>query len=219
VYTLSFTDEQLANACERLGIPCVMDSLSASGTVLQIDRNQTRVLRNDVNHSLQALCQAELRGADWTGHDHIGDEISEQLVLLLEDNPGTSRIPSQRQRSIALRRTFEAIEAGLEKGVSVREVANASGVSRRTLEYAFRDRYNFSPKTFINSLRLARVRRDLRSKPGDTPIVEVANRWGFWHMGQFASDYRRHWSMVWHHMSISRLLHRRARLPNPRHGN
>ena len=191
VYTLSFTDEQLTNACERLGIPCVMDSLSASGTVLQIDNRQARVLRKHVNNSLQALCHTEPRGAGWIAQDHIRDEISEQLVLLLENGSGTSRIPSQRVRSIALHRAFEAIEVGLEKGISVREVANASGVSRRTLEYAFRDRYNFSPKIFINSLRLARVRRDLRSRPGDVPIAEVANRWGFWHMGQFAHDYKR----------------------------
>jgi AraC family ethanolamine operon transcriptional activator len=86
---------------------------------------------------------------------------------------------------------LEAIEDGLEKGISVREVAEASGISRRTLEYAFRDRYDVSPKAFINSQRLVRVKQDLRSKPDNVPIVEIANHWGFWHMGQFAHDYQR----------------------------
>jgi AraC family ethanolamine operon transcriptional activator len=82
------------------------------------------------------------------------------------------------------------IENGLDKGISVREVAIESNISRRTLEYAFRDRYDLSPKAFINSQRLVSVRRDLRSKAGDVPIVEIANQWGYWHMGQFARDYQ-----------------------------
>lgn len=190
VYTLSFTDEQLAAACERLGIPDVTEKLSSSGVILQMDRRRTSVLRQLVNSSLQVLCGTGLTGTDWTGNNHIRNKVAEHLVMLLTDSTHLSRTPSQRSRSIALSRAFEVIENGLGKGISVREVATTSGISRRTLEYAFRDRYDISPKVFINSQRLAMVRRDLRSKPTDIPIVEIANRWGFWHMGQFARDYR-----------------------------
>lgn len=191
VYTLSFTDEQLAAACERLGIPDVTEKFSSSGVILRMDRRRTNVLRQLVTSSLQVLCGTVLRSTDWTGNNHIRDKVAEQLVMLLTDSSHLSRTPSQRLRSIAIRRAFEVIDNGLEKGISVREVATTSGISRRTLEYAFRDRYDFSPKVFINSQRLARVRRDLRSKPDNVPIVEIANSWGFWHMGQFARDYQR----------------------------
>jgi len=34
---------------------------------------------------------------------------------------------------------------------------------------------------------------ELQSKHGQPPnIVDVASRWGFWHMGQLAADYRKH---------------------------
>ena len=108
---------------------------------------------------------------------------------------------------MAIYRAFEAIEEGSEKGVSVREIAKASRISRRTLEYAFRDRYGISPKAFINSQRLVRVRRDLLSKPGT--IADSANRWGYWHMGQFARDYRNQFgelpsqTAVHHHEAVS----------------
>ena len=190
VYTLSFTEEQLSAACERLGIPDVTEKFSASGTILQINRLQASVLRQLVNSSLQALCGTGLKGSGWTGSDHIRNKVSEHLVMLLTDGSHLTRTPSQRQRSKAIRRAHETIENGLGKGISVREVAKAARISRRTLEYAFQDRYGFSPKAFINSQRLVRVRRDLRTKPDYVPIVEIANRWGFWHMGQFANDYR-----------------------------
>lgn len=191
VHTLSFTDTQLAAACERLGIPDVTESFSSCGAVLQIDRRRTKALRQLVNSSLQALCVAGLPGTGWTGSAHIRDKVAEHLVMLITDSSLNMRTPSQRLRSVAISRAFEVIEDGLEKGISVREVASTSNISRRTLEYAFRERFDMSPKAFINSQRLVKVRRDLRLKLCDVPIVEIANRWGFWHMGQFAYDYQR----------------------------
>jgi len=37
---------------------------------------------------------------------------------------------------------------------------------------------------------LSWVRRELRWAGHGTTIGDVANRWGFWHMGKFAADYR-----------------------------
>lgn len=188
VHTLSFSDEKLASACERLGIPDVTEKLLSRAAVLQIDRRQTRELRHLVKSALQTLCENGLDGSDWDGSDHVSDKISEHLVLLLTDSSYLSYTPSQRLRSKAIQSAFEVIEAGLDKGISVREVIKATGISRRTLEYAFRNRYNFSPKEFINSQRMVMVRRDLLSQPGN--ITEIASHWGYWHMGQFARDYR-----------------------------
>jgi AraC family ethanolamine operon transcriptional activator len=39
---------------------------------------------------------------------------------------------------------------------------------------------------------LNQVRRQLQMRRSDKiKIADVANDWGFWHMGQFAKDYRR----------------------------
>jgi AraC family ethanolamine operon transcriptional activator len=41
------------------------------------------------------------------------------------------------------------------------------------------------------ALRLNGVRRDLRrADPAATRITDLAIKWGFWHMSQFAADYR-----------------------------
>jgi AraC family ethanolamine operon transcriptional activator len=62
----------------------------------------------------------------------------------------------------------------------------------RTLEYIFRDYFNVTPKVYLKSRRLAAVRHELlRSLHSKSSINEIANRWGFWHMSQFATDYRR----------------------------
>ena len=47
------------------------------------------------------------------------------------------------------------------------------------------------PKQYLHARRLAGVRRELRLAPSEVRVVDVANRWGFWHMGRFAADYRK----------------------------
>lgn len=62
---------------------------------------------------------------------------------------------------------------------------------QRTLRYAFREQFGVGPKQHLQSVRLSGVRRDLRRAEAGVKLADVANRWGFWHLGQFAADYRR----------------------------
>ena len=92
---------------------------------------------------------------------------------------------------VVLQRALDYIEANAHKPITVLELSKVSGAGVRTLEYAFRDYFDVTPKTYLKSRRLIAVRRELRRSPNtDALIHEVAGRWGFWHMGQFAADYR-----------------------------
>ncbi len=47
-------------------------------------------------------------------------------------------------------------------------------------------------KSYIQAFLLNNAYKALlKSNPGSTSITEVANNLGFWHMSQFAADYRR----------------------------
>ena len=77
--------------------------------------------------------------------------------------------------------------------ITVKGLCKMTGVSDRTLEYAFREKFGITLKAYIRAYRLNRVMRILtRSDRFNTKVCDVANSWGFWHMGQFASDYKRH---------------------------
>ena len=75
---------------------------------------------------------------------------------------------------------------------TVAELSELSGASERTLRRAFSERFKVSPKAYLQAQKLIGVRRQLRAISSETLIIDVANEWGFWHMGQFAADYRRH---------------------------
>ena len=75
---------------------------------------------------------------------------------------------------------------------SIDDLCRVAGTSRRTLEYAFRDYFGTSPKRFTKALRLNAARNDLvRGDINSAKVVEIASGWGFNHMGQFSTDYRR----------------------------
>ena len=119
------------------------------------------------------------------------DLISRLLLTITSSRP-KDRLKLTARKQIVLQRARDYMEANTNKLVTVLEMARASGSCVRTLEYVFRYYYGVTPKAYLKSRRLAAVRhellRPLHSKPS---IKEIASRWGFWHMSQFATDYRR----------------------------
>ncbi|WP_069265908.1 helix-turn-helix domain-containing protein [Paraburkholderia nodosa] len=67
-------------------------------------------------------------------------------------------------------------------------------VSRRTLQYCFQDVLGMAPATYLRALRLNGARRDLCGRAAGS-VQDVAAAWGFWHLSQFATDYRRMFGM------------------------
>ena len=94
-------------------------------------------------------------------------------------------------RDGAFNQAIACIEAHAGDHLTVSGLEKSTGVTERTLEYVFRERLGMGPKAYIRTFRLNRVRRDLiRSNPSAVKVVDIANSWGFWHMGQFSKDYR-----------------------------
>jgi AraC-like DNA-binding protein len=91
-----------------------------------------------------------------------------------------------------LREAEEFIAAHVDQVVSPDEVARATGVSKRTLFRMFRSRHGMGPMGFLKNRRLDATQRDLLAgRPDATTVTEVAVRYGFWHLGRFAVDYKR----------------------------
>ena len=84
----------------------------------------------------------------------------------------------------------EYMQAHADEPISVPDLCAATGVSRRSLQYAFEDVLHLSPVTYLRVMRLNRVRCEMQACREDT-IGDIAARWGFWHLSRFAIDYAR----------------------------
>ena len=92
---------------------------------------------------------------------------------------------------MALVRAEAFVEQFAQDDIDVKDICRVAQVSQRTLQYAFVERFGLTPKAYLKVHRLNSVRRELRTaNPEVGKVADIANRWGFWHMGQFAADYR-----------------------------
>lgn len=96
-----------------------------------------------------------------------------------------------RNRARLARRAETWIRDRLDEPIRVPDVCLALKVSRRELEYAFRDTFDASPQEFLNKLRLNAIHRALLHSKPKTSITSVAFDHGVFHLGRFAAAYFR----------------------------
>jgi AraC-like DNA-binding protein len=185
--TLSFSEERLAEVAEIHGTPGVFALLGREERMFRVDPSALRVLRRHVEQTLAGL---EENAGPWPE-----EELAFEIPVAILNALATATLPPAeprahiRSRALARARAFIADHA--HEPPSVSAVCRASGASWRTLDYAFREHFGVTPKTYLQALRLNAVRRELRAAEPSVGIADIANRWGFWHAGQFAADYWR----------------------------
>jgi AraC family ethanolamine operon transcriptional activator len=93
----------------------------------------------------------------------------------------------------SMTRALELIHTSELENISAVELCMYAECSPRFLERTFQKRFGVTPKKYIKLLRLAAVREGLLTFNTQSckNIIELAGIQGFWHMGQFAADYRR----------------------------
>jgi AraC family ethanolamine operon transcriptional activator len=105
-------------------------------------------------------------------------------------------MPARPRRQSIVSEARDYVLANRERAVSVPELCEQLYVSRRTLQYCFQDVLGMAPATYLRAIRLNGARRDLSNALGESRSVQdVAAAWGFWHLSQFATDYRKLFGM------------------------
>jgi AraC family ethanolamine operon transcriptional activator len=96
-------------------------------------------------------------------------------------------------RQWIVRQARDYVLAHRDRPVAVSELCAQLHVSRRTLQYCFQDVLGMTPIAYLRAIRLNGVRRELCGAAAHAPrtVQEVAAAWGFWHLSQFAHDYRK----------------------------
>ncbi len=102
-----------------------------------------------------------------------------------------TRTDSRDATPATLRRALSWIDAHAQQDVTVADIARASYVTPRALQYAFRRHLGTTPLAHLRQVRLHAAHRDLlAADPATTTVTAIAMRWGFAHPGHFAAHYR-----------------------------
>ncbi|KGK41889.1 hypothetical protein LH51_11340 [Nitrincola sp. A-D6] len=91
-----------------------------------------------------------------------------------------------------LKRARDYIHAHAHEKITLEELATYAGCSYRSLQNIFGKVLGTSPMEYLRSVRLEGIRNELLNA-GDKQrtVTEIANQWGFVHMGRLACMYRK----------------------------
>lgn len=191
-YSVSISEARINEVAESCGLQSVRFITHPDKKVLRCSSENMAVLRKylrNISWSLEQIKRTETYSAIFR---ELEFSLIQHLLLTVSDSRPTNKLRISKIKQLRLQRALDFIQANANKPITVLELAQATGSTERTLQYIFRDYFNVTPKDFLKSRRMNAVRRDLHTALDRKVMInEIANRWGFWHLSQFAADYRR----------------------------
>ena len=189
-FTLSYTEEYLNGIGANLGLP-EMKKLLNDSDIFECSMLELSESRRQLYQIIDTLKNSSTEIKYLSFMHALDVELPEQILLTLAGSvPATSS--SLRVRNRAIKQIKHYLAEYPREPVTVNQLCKIARVSIRTLQYAFLEHYGVTPKTYLKGYRLNSVRKELwKSNPSTTRVNDVISLWGFWHMGQFAADYRK----------------------------
>lgn len=112
------------------------------------------------------------------------------IELIKTSSPSKNQVSSVKRLELLVA-AEHYIQENITETITIPEIASHCRVSERTLLYAFKQRFGMGGKLFIRILKLNYVYFLLHKDMKGETITNAAQGLGFWHMGQFHTDYKR----------------------------
>lgn len=144
------------------------------------------------------------------------EDLLRALFSCISNPASKTTAVSNGERARVLKAAVAAINDRPEDVLTVSDLCRIAKASERTMDYAFTERFGLSPALYMKARRLNEARNDLRrDHEHSMKVADIANKWGFWHLGQFARDYRNWFG----ELPSDTYQRRRGKTPSRDHGN
>ena len=128
--------------------------------------------------------------------DQLESLVLTQLLLAVPSNyADLLRAPEPPVKNAHVQRVVDLIQAHPERDLTLAELAHAAGTTARALQRGFKEVVGMSPTAYVRAVRLDRVHAELLAEP-DPSVTDIAMRWGFFHLGRFAQQYRERFGVL-----------------------
>lgn len=118
--------------------------------------------------------------------------LFEALALSL---PELRKVGQAQVLPHSIKQAIEYIEENIQNSITMNDLVNHTGISRRSLEINFSKFFHLSPMKFISNKKLGLIRNTLiNSSPKKTSVIEIAEKFGFQHASHFSMLYQRLYS-------------------------
>jgi len=189
-FVLCFSEQVLYDSCDEPGF--------GADTLEEIQRHQFWDPVEGLHERLREILKSLVIVATQEGNEGLkrwskvfNYDLPHSLLSIIAGESSQAKLTIPKFRAAALNRALEVLSSYEQMPVSVEALCKISGTSWATLQRAFKNEFQVTPKAYMKSRRLAAVQTELIRQGSTAVISDIANHWGFWHMGGFASDYKK----------------------------
>lgn len=198
VATISIPNDLLAEFFYRNGVDNISKIFGPEEIIKKTSKLNMNKLRYLIKQLKQTIYVSQTRhSADFSALNSGLEYQILQLIfnIMIEDFFQKNKLLNHqfcKSNPQKLRMLIDYIHTNDCEQLRMEQLVHVAQVSERTLQYLFKQELGMSPKAYLKGQKLYKVHKILwNSKQPDTEIRDIANQFGFWHMGQFAADYRK----------------------------
>ncbi|MFN7897204.1 MAG: helix-turn-helix domain-containing protein [Cyanobacteriota bacterium] len=163
--------------------------LLESPKLLEYHQSQQAALFPSLYRALALLNATTLASGTLPESLRLDDLLLRLVGLLLGPLPSENP-PLRCGRDEPFEALIEWIEANCHRPLSLSDLERQSNYSRRSLQYAFRQRFGCGPMQYIRRQRLALAKQRLHAPLPGTTVTSVAHECGYLSVASFRRDYQ-----------------------------
>lgn len=191
MYSVSLSFELIESVCRRWLPRGATLSYPSSTALYTLHSDQAAALRQALRRlrALLGSCNCSCQTLAVT--EHLEWFVIPSLIAVLTDYRPAILSRGKFGTHDSLEGVLSLIHENLDAPPRISELADRCGISSRTIQLLFSRHIGLTPKAYINVKRLNGARKHLRaSARKNGRVSDAANAMGFWHMGQFARDFK-----------------------------
>jgi len=189
IATASFSLDLVKATADNLGL--APTAHGANSLVIPLERSKANMLRALFSTAFSDAVATPhgIRAANWSVTKQ--EDLLRILLSCSGNAASKTKSAGNYERARVTKAAIAAINDRPGEILSIGDLCRVARASERTLDNAFMERFGLSPALYMKIQRLNGARHDLSGEHEPSMnIADVANKWGFWHLGQFARDYR-----------------------------
>jgi len=146
----------------------------------------------DENRHFSTLFNKTLKAFSHADKSFDSEEAEKRFIeyvknLIDTSLPQEAKLTKGEEIALAIR---NQVYHHMDGKINIESFAKQYKVSVQTLENAFKSLFGFTPKKFLQLLKLNLVHHELQNAdPKTCTVSKMALKWGFNHMGRFSQDY------------------------------
>jgi AraC-like DNA-binding protein len=189
IYVFSVERTHLGKIAASLGLNKIEEKLSKIDRV-ELHEDQANRLREQLQNILTSVFKMEDKVSTAQEREMFLKLLPTQFFKALLQHMDCAPLKVFKHKHLSYMEARAYMHTNLYQPISIDGIAKKFDILERTLRNHFQEELGISPKQYLNTIRLQRVRNELKNKKEKVNIEAVARKFGFNHMGQFSKAYK-----------------------------